>query len=83
MAVSWPLPENDPWSTPFAKLLMRQLELQPGDTVLDIAAGGGIPAFHLAERVGPRGKVLAVDVHHAPDCQGPVYSRSPYALVAF
>ena len=65
MAVSWPLPENDPWSTPFAKLLMRQLELQPGDTVLDIAAGGGIPAFHLAEHVGPRGKVLAVDVHHA------------------
>ena len=59
----WPLPKNDPWSTPFAELLMHHLELQPGDTVLDIAAGGGIPAFHLAERVGPQGKVLAVDVH--------------------
>jgi len=62
---SWPLPENDPWSTPFAQLLMHHLELQPGDTVLDIAAGGGTPAFHLAEQVGPSGKVLAVDIHPA------------------
>ncbi len=65
MTPSWPLPENDPWSTPFAELLMHHLELQPGDTVLDIAAGGGIPAFHLAEQVGPGGKVLAVDIHQA------------------
>ena len=63
MAPSWPLPENDPWSTPFAQLLMHHLELQPGDTVLDIAAGGGIPSFHLAERVGSQGMVLAVDIH--------------------
>jgi ubiquinone/menaquinone biosynthesis C-methylase UbiE len=63
MASSWPLPENDPWSTPFAQLLMHHLELQPGDSVLDIAAGGGIPAFHMAEQVGPEGRVLAVDIH--------------------
>ena len=64
MTLSWPLPENDPWSTPFAELLMHKLELQPGDSVLDIAAGGGVPAFHLAEQVGPEGSVLAVDIHH-------------------
>ena len=63
MAPSWPLPETDPWSTPFAKLLMHHLKLQPGDTVLDIAAGGGIPAFHMAEQVGAQGSVLAVDIH--------------------
>jgi len=63
MAPSWPLPETDPWSTPFAKLLMYHLKLQPGDTVLDIAAGGGIPAFHMAEQVGDQGSVLAVDIH--------------------
>ena len=65
MAQLWPLPENDPWSTPFAELLMNKLLLQPGDSVLDIASGGGVPAFHLAEQVGPEGSVLGVDIHHA------------------
>ncbi|MBT5550230.1 MAG: methyltransferase domain-containing protein [Nitrospina sp.] len=64
MTASWPLPESDPWSTPFAQLLLDHLDLQPGDAVLDIAAGGGIPAFHLAEQVGDQGSVLAVDIHH-------------------
>lgn len=63
MTPSWPLPESDPWSTPFAQLLMHHLDLQPGDSVLDIAAGGGIPSFHLAEQVGSQGSVLAVDIH--------------------
>jgi len=31
--------------------------------VLDVAAGSGIPAFHIAEQVGPEGQVLAVDLH--------------------
>jgi ubiquinone/menaquinone biosynthesis C-methylase UbiE len=65
MAPSWPLPESDPWSTPFAHALMHHLKLQPGDSVLDIAAGGGIPSFHLAEQVGAEGSVLAVDIHQS------------------
>ncbi len=65
MAQEWPLPKNDQWSTPFAQLLMHKLLLQPGDSVLDIASGGGVPAFHLAEQVGPKGSVLAIDIHHA------------------
>jgi ubiquinone/menaquinone biosynthesis C-methylase UbiE len=65
MVPSWPLPGTDPWSTPFAQTLLHHLDLKPGDTVLDIAAGGGIPAFHLAEQVGAQGNVLAVDIHQA------------------
>ena len=65
MAQEWPLPKNDPWSTPFAQLLMHKLLLQPGDSVLDIASGGGVPAFHLADQVGHEGSVLAIDIHHA------------------
>lgn len=63
MTEHWPLPENDPWSTPFAKTLLGQLNLFPGASVLDVAAGGGIPAFYIAEQVGPEGQVLAVDIH--------------------
>ncbi len=65
MNQSWQLPENDPWSTPFAKSLMHHLEIRNGHHVLDIASGGGIPAFHLAEQVGPEGKVLAIDIHQS------------------
>lgn len=64
MTPNWALPENDPWSTPFAKTLLHHLELFPGATVLDVAAGGGIPAFCLAQQVGPTGRALAVDINH-------------------
>ena len=65
MNSSWALPESDPWSTPFAQALLEHLDIFPGCTILDVAPGGGIPAFHLAEQVGPKGKVLAVDIHHS------------------
>ena len=64
MQSQWPLPADDYWSTPFAEALLHHLELFPGATVLDVAAGSGIPAFHIAEQVGPEGQVLAVDIHH-------------------
>jgi SAM-dependent methyltransferase len=41
--------------------LLRHLDLFPGATILDIASGLGIPAFHLAEQVGPAGQVLGID----------------------
>jgi len=59
----WPLVKNDPWSTPFANTLLSLLDLSPGLSVLDIAAGGGTPSFHIAEKVGPTGKVLGIDLH--------------------
>lgn len=59
---AWPLPKQDYWSTPFAEALLHHLDLFPGATVLDIASGSGIPAFYLAEQVGPAGQVLGIDV---------------------
>ncbi len=58
----WPLPKHDYWSTPFAHSLLQHLDLRPGLRILDIASGHGIPAFYLAEHVGPTGEVLAIDV---------------------
>jgi ubiquinone/menaquinone biosynthesis C-methylase UbiE len=42
--------------------LMAALKLQPGDVVADVGAGSGYYTFRMAEQVGPRGKVLAVDI---------------------
>src|SRR5436309_14856980 len=42
--------------------LMASLPLRPGDVAADIGAGSGFYTFRLARRVGPKGKVLAVDI---------------------
>jgi len=42
--------------------LLDALKLKPGDVIADIGAGSGYLTFRIAERVGPKGKVLAVDV---------------------
>jgi SAM-dependent methyltransferase len=42
--------------------LIQHLNLSPGASILDIASGHGIPAFYLAEQVGPTGQVLAIDL---------------------
>jgi ubiquinone/menaquinone biosynthesis C-methylase UbiE len=62
VANQWPLPREDYWSTPFAEALLDQLDLHPGLSILDIACGDGVPAFYLAEQVGPTGRVLGVDL---------------------
>ena len=36
--------------------------LEPGQTVLDLGSGGGIDCFLAAERVGPQGRVIGVDM---------------------
>ena len=65
MSSKWALPKNDPWSTPFAESLLHFLEIRKGDQILDIASGGGIPAFYLADQVGLEGTVLAIDIHQS------------------
>lgn len=42
--------------------LLSLLELRPGQVVADIGAGSGYYALPMARLVGPRGKVLAVDI---------------------
>jgi SAM-dependent methyltransferase len=41
--------------------LLEHLDPQPGQTVLDIAAGTGDPGFLAAERVGADGRVISTD----------------------
>jgi len=36
--------------------------MQPGEVVLDIGSGGGLDAFLAAQRVGPGGRVIGVDM---------------------
>ena len=36
--------------------------LKPGETVLDLGSGGGIDCFLAAEKVGPTGRVIGVDM---------------------
>ncbi len=59
----WPLPQDDYWSTPFAEVLLQRLDLKPGASIMDIACGDGLPAFYLAEQVGPSGRVLGIDIN--------------------
>jgi ubiquinone/menaquinone biosynthesis C-methylase UbiE len=42
--------------------LLKMLPLKPGMVVADIGAGSGYFSFPIAKKVGPRGKVLAVDI---------------------
>jgi 2-polyprenyl-3-methyl-5-hydroxy-6-metoxy-1,4-benzoquinol methylase len=42
--------------------LLKLLKLKPGMVVADIGAGSGFFSFPMAKKVGPRGKVLAVDI---------------------
>jgi ubiquinone/menaquinone biosynthesis C-methylase UbiE len=42
--------------------LLKALKINPGDVVVDLGAGSGYFTFRLAEKVGPKGKVLAVDI---------------------
>lgn len=43
-------------------LLIRSLNLQPGQVVADIGAGSGVISMMMAERLLPDGRVLAVDI---------------------
>jgi ubiquinone/menaquinone biosynthesis C-methylase UbiE len=46
-------------------VLLNSLALQPGQRVLDLAAGTGDTTILIARRVGPNGSVLAVDISAA------------------
>ena len=53
-------PERDQEEAP--RRLIATLGLKPGMVVADIGAGSGYLSFPMARAVGPRGKVLAVDI---------------------
>jgi precorrin-6B methylase 2 len=45
-----------------AEVLLRELDIRPGQVVADIGSGTGYYSRRLANKVGPRGKVFAVDI---------------------
>ncbi len=47
---------------PWAKLLLDELQLLPGECVVDVAAGPGTVAGLAAERIGRTGRVIATDI---------------------
>jgi ubiquinone/menaquinone biosynthesis C-methylase UbiE len=53
-------PEREKEEQP--KKLLRLLELKPGMVVADIGAGSGYHSLRMAQIVGAKGKVLAVDI---------------------
>jgi SAM-dependent methyltransferase len=52
-AVEWALGVGNP---------VRYALLQPSETVLDIGSGGGIDTILAAQRVGPKGQAIGIDV---------------------
>lgn len=52
-AVDWALGVGNP---------VALADLQPGETVLDLGCGGGIDSILAAQRVGPEGRVIGLDL---------------------
>lgn len=53
-------PSRDAWQRPAE--VVKLMQLQAGQVVADIGAGTGYFLSHLAQAVGPKGRVIALDV---------------------
>jgi arsenite methyltransferase len=49
------------WSAPFGLMLLENVRLRPGMTILDVGAGTGFVTIELAQRCGSDAIVIAVD----------------------
>jgi len=52
----------DEYASPVADRIVEMAGIEPGDRVLDVAAGYGEPSLTAARRVGPDGSVIATDI---------------------
>ncbi|MCA9471950.1 MAG: class I SAM-dependent methyltransferase [Nitrospirales bacterium] len=77
------LPSKDYWSTPFAKSLLSKLDLSQGISILDVACGSGVPSFYLADRVGPTGRIVGIDIHEAQLRQARAYQGLSFPWLEF
>jgi predicted methyltransferase len=55
---------RDAWQHP--QEVMDALGVRPGSVAADVGCGAGYFTFHLADRVGPQGRVYAEDVRKSP-----------------
>jgi SAM-dependent methyltransferase len=55
-------PTLERWYGEATRHMLDLARIQPGQRILDVAAGAGEPAVSAAERVGPGGYVLATDI---------------------
>ncbi|GAB7335000.1 hypothetical protein MBLNU13_g06866t1 [Cladosporium sp. NU13] len=53
---------DDSWHGRFSSHVVQLLNLKPGERVLDLACGTGLVTFKAANRVGPSGHVVGVDI---------------------
>jgi ubiquinone/menaquinone biosynthesis C-methylase UbiE len=78
---------------PWAQLLLDEVQLRPGNRVLDVATGPGTVARLAAQRVGPGGRITAADIAepmlevargkpHPPNAAPIEYLLSPAAPLA-
>src|SRR5262245_48329492 len=65
-AVAWALGVGNP---------VRHADLEPGDTVLDVGSGGGIDTILAANRVGPTGHVIGLDLLEEMCARGRTHVR--------
>jgi len=54
-----------PLFRPFAEQMVSRIAPNPGDTVIDVACGTGIVARVARERLGPKARVVGVDISRA------------------
>jgi SAM-dependent methyltransferase len=55
-------PTLERWYGEATRRMLDLVRIQPGQRILDVAAGAGEPAVSAARRVGPGGHVLATDI---------------------
>jgi SAM-dependent methyltransferase len=63
VAPGWYAQREELWkfSRPVSEWMIRRLDLQPGDTVLELAAGLGDTGFMAARLVGESGRIIVTD----------------------
>ena len=62
---------------------MEQLDLSTGVTILDVMCGEGIPAFYLAHRVGPTGRVTAIDINETQLMRARAFQGTQFPWLEF
>lgn len=50
------------WSAPFGKLMLENIPMQKGMTIVDLGFGTGFPLIELSQRFGEESKIYGIDI---------------------